>query len=57
MLEVIKGKEKLCQKTIKESVKTTHQLLVNIFKIKLPTYFQHLANKTNTELFDQSNKT
>ncbi|CAB3257455.1 unnamed protein product [Arctia plantaginis] len=45
--EIIKGKEKLCKKNIKESVKTSQQLLVNCLKLKLPTFMQHLANIIN----------
>ncbi|XP_072945537.1 uncharacterized protein [Epargyreus clarus] len=44
---VIKGTEKLCKKTIKESVKTTRQRLVNILKSDLPKFMQHLANIVN----------
>ncbi|KAJ8722265.1 hypothetical protein PYW08_004667 [Mythimna loreyi] len=44
---VIKGNEKICKKTVKENVKTSHQLLVNILNKNLPIFMQHLANITN----------
>ncbi|XP_062532769.1 uncharacterized protein LOC134198688 isoform X1 [Bombyx mori] len=45
--QIIKGNEKLCQKALKECVRTSHQLLVNKFNISLSTFMQHLANIMN----------
>lgn len=45
--EIVKGQEKKFKKTIKEKVKTTHQLLVNVFDTNLPAFLQHLANIIN----------
>lgn len=44
---VVKGREKQCKKTLKETVKTSQQLLVNTFKLNLPKFMQHLANIKN----------
>lgn len=45
--EIVKGQERQFKKTIKEKVKTTHQLLVNIFNTNLLAFLQHLANIIN----------
>jgi hypothetical protein len=41
---VIKGKEKLCKKTIKETVKTTNKSMVQLLHANMPIYMRHVGN-------------
>ncbi|XP_047991938.1 uncharacterized protein LOC125230721 [Leguminivora glycinivorella] len=42
-----RGQEKQCKKTIKETVRTTQRLLIQVFRSNLPKFMQHLANIIN----------
>lgn len=45
--EIVRGHTKQCKKTIKETVKTSQHLLVNLFKSNFSKFLQHLANICN----------
>ncbi|KAL0869426.1 hypothetical protein ABMA27_007661 [Loxostege sticticalis] len=43
-LQVVKGREKMCQKTIKEEVQTNMKGLTDLLKLKMPVYMTHVSN-------------
>lgn len=41
---IVKGQEKICQKTIKEKVMTNKRSLIDILQAKMPHFMQHIGN-------------
>lgn len=41
---IVKGQEKMCQRTIKEKTMTNKQSLIDILVTKMPLFMQHVAN-------------